>query len=956
MSALAPRRTEPSPRRGRMAWATHLVGVLALLVAGLVALPHTASAAPPVRDGSSEATAAASCWEIKQNVPTKPSGIYWLYTPELGAPQQFYCDQTTDGGGWVLIGRGREGWRMEHAGLGTPDQVRSTVTGPGAFAARQLPASTVDGLLGGQDVDELVDGVRLRRATNQAGTTWQETRFGFLNRDRWVWTFGARHATKEIRFDGVAGGSGLTANFGADNLYRRVNTESTAAQSWTRGFAFGGSVTGSPAAGSYVWSATTSTGWARPFTQMYLRPRLSAVSFPAIPDAGTSAQVQRPLAQSGALPTVFGVAGLATSAGELRTEVQAFTQVGNYVYVGGNFATVQRSASDTAPVAQPFLAAFHVDTGQWLSSFRPVLNNQVKSLAALPNGQVVAGGEFTQVNGQPAPGVVALNATTGASSTTFDVDVENRLTGSVLSVRSLQVSGPWLYLGGQFTHLSSGGGGSVYSRSVARVAVGNGAPDAGWTPAFNGAVNAVDPSPGGDRLYAAGYFTLVDGATANKGAALQTVAGAPLVPWTPRFSNSGAQFQFTVLAEGGRVWLGGSEHSFFSYNAGTLALASGNITLRGGDFQTSTAGPGIVYGGCHCDDFTYSEAYTWSNPGTTWTQADKIGIVGAWDSTTGEYLPEFTPISKTRNGHGAWASFVDSKGVLWLGGSYQSTVRTTGANQWSGGFARFAARDAQAPSRPSGLSLAASGAELTASWSASTDNSGTVRYELLRDDRVVATASGLSVTVPVPQERSRWFVRAVDPSGNRSPSTAVVTFDPAQAPAFDPVVQEGAQWSWRYDGAALPAGWASVGFDDGAWAQGAAPLGFGSTLVDTVIHTGAASTRPLSAQFRKEFQVADAGDWGSATVSVWVDDGAVVFLNGTEIGRRNLPTGTIGQGTYATAAPRTTSASQAPLELVVPGSLLVDGTNVLAVQTHLNYRSTPDVSMESTLTLESPGG
>ena len=55
------------------------------------------------RDGSTADLAAASCYEIKVNNPAAPDGVYWLQTPQLEAPAQFFCDQTTDGGGWVSI-------------------------------------------------------------------------------------------------------------------------------------------------------------------------------------------------------------------------------------------------------------------------------------------------------------------------------------------------------------------------------------------------------------------------------------------------------------------------------------------------------------------------------------------------------------------------------------------------------------------------------------------------------------------------------------------------------------------------------------------------------------------------------------------------------------------------------------------------------------------------------------
>ena len=92
-----------------------------------------AAAIDPAVLGTTPDAAAGSCWEIKQQNPSAADGDYWLLTPAMNAPQQFYCDQTTDGGGWVLVGKGRNGWDKNNTGQGkasellTPDTMAQQV-------------------------------------------------------------------------------------------------------------------------------------------------------------------------------------------------------------------------------------------------------------------------------------------------------------------------------------------------------------------------------------------------------------------------------------------------------------------------------------------------------------------------------------------------------------------------------------------------------------------------------------------------------------------------------------------------------------------------------------------------------------------------------------------------------------------------------------------------------------
>lgn len=937
--------------RGRVV-AAAVVSVLALVSAGLVAA-GTAHADPVLRDGSSPDKAALSCWEIKQNNPAAADGSYWLITPTLQAPVQLYCDQTTDGGGWVLIGKGREGWQDNYQGQGAVTDLAMVNRTPSGFNTVQLPSRTVDGLLNGGRVDSLSDGMRVLRAKSQDGSQWQNVNFKFAKRDRFVWTMPAAHQISWFQFDfGTKSGATSLPSFGNDQVWRRVTTSYAAALNWTAGFAYGSNnYSGSVSPSSFLWSPAATGYSPRPYAEVYLRPRLTAAntSFPAIGDQGTAASSQRAVASSYALPSDWGVTGNFNGrTAEGNAPVQSFAQIGNTVFVAGNFTTLQRGQSATETISQPTLAAFDSSTGQPVRTFSPTFNAQVKTIIAMPNGKLLAGGEFTVANGQPAVGTAMLDPVTGATDPSWDLIIENRLSSGVMIVRSLDVQGDYVYIGGSFTHLSTArNSNAVYAKHAARVGWSTSTPDGAWNPEFNGTVLDVDASADGSRLYASGYFSLSQAAAADKAAAVQAVAGAPLATptWTPTWSStSRTNYQWTI-SEGtnGRFYTGGSEHSLFGWSASTFDRLSGTITLQGGDFQTMAVAGNNLYAGCHCNNWAYQDAYTWSNVGTNWTQADKISWVGAWDAATGTYIPDFSPPFLNSDGGGLWAVYQDTHGNLWVGGDFTGARTSPTVNTWVGGFLRFPMNDHDAPSAPSGLaSTALTGTAVTLKWNAASDDSGSLSYEVLRDDRVVGTTSTTSLAVPLGGD-DRFFVRAVDTAGNRSASTRVL--GDLQPPADPTLVARGSTWSYRYSAGAPDPGWNAVGYDPSSWSTGAAPIGFGTTLVATDIYQPTTS-RPIVAYFRKDVSIADLSTVADLSISLVADDGAVLYVNGTEVGRVRMSAGADTYTTYANAAISTSTALANPVTFSVPVSLLREGTNTIAVSTHLNYRSSPNMSFE----------
>ena len=732
-------------------------------------------------DGGSVASAAASCWEIKRNDPTARSGAYWLWTPALMAPQQFWCDMERDGGGWVLIGRGREGWQTTANGVGSPEGLLVPRTG---FSTTQLPARTIDGLLDGRAVSGLHEGVRVRRALDPSGASWQEVRFSLPERGRWTWSFGAGHDVGRFSFtsrgDTVTGRAGTSRRLGPGDGYREMITTSPAGQGYRQGFAYGPRVTAGPGETSFLWSSQPGQGYARPYAEVYLRPRLLSSDFDDVALTGTPAVTRLPVASTWAVPSEWGVTGLASVRDdEGHVEVQAFAEWQGRVFVGGNFTTVQRGrdAAGRDRVSQPYLAAFDLVTGDFLPGFATELNGEVKALTVLPGGRLAVGGAFTRAGGGAVTGLTVVDATSGAVDPAFDLTLASS-GSSPTEVRDLEVIGASLYVSGAFTRARGGGQAAfVPVAHAARVAVGTGSVDASWNPGFNHPVNDSTPSPDGSAVYFAGHFTRTQGEVTRRVAVISTVPGAERIGrrWRPTWSHPQQDYQRAVAAGEGRIWVGGSQHALFGFAAQGYGTTSTSVTgYEGGDFQAISLGDGVVYAGCHCNEFTFQDARVFTKPIAGWSQADKISWVGAW-TRNGRYVSEFSPMMRSAAGAGVWATMVDSTGTLWAGGDLRSVQTSPTTSQWLGSFARFPLQDHEAPSTPGTLSaVAPAEGHVSVSWSASTDEGSAVSYEVLRNDRVVAMTAATSVDVPG-QPTDRFYVRAVDANGNRSASTGAVS-------------------------------------------------------------------------------------------------------------------------------------------------------------------------------------
>jgi hypothetical protein len=119
------------------------------------------------------------------------------------------------------------------------------------------------------------------------------------------------------------------------------------------------------------------------------------------------------------------------------------------------------------------------------------------------------------------------------------------------------------------------------------------------------------------------------------------------------------------------------------------------------------------------------------------------------------------------------------------------------------------------------------------------------------------------------------------------------------AAVTDVLVPAGATWRYLDTGANAGTAWTAPTFNDSAWRTGAAQLGDGDGDEATVVRSGPSTNRYITTYFRHSFTATEIRRYAALSLELKRDDGAVVYLNGREVARSNMPSGAVGYRTRA---------------------------------------------------------
>lgn len=370
--------------------------------------------------------------------------------------------------------------------------------------------------------------------------------------------------------------------------------------------------------------------------------------------------------------------------------VLAITSTGDRMFAGGEFHQV-RGGPRSPVLDRANLVAFDAVSGE-ISDAAPELDGAVWAVEA-SGDSVYVGGSFRNVDGVPYPGLVKIDADTGAVDPTF------KPRRATVGTRQLELVDGRLFVGGSFGRRLLAldpvtGADTNYVKTVIGGKIEN---SAGATSVFSFSIN-----PAGTRLVAVGNFTTIDGASRPRAFMLDLGStGATLAEWyyepladkcasnTPvrqaylndvDFSPSGDWF---VLAASGFVPARQSQIGTHVCDAAARFETSVAhptrptwINYTGGDTLTSAVVTGAaVYVQGHQRWLDNPLGYDTAGPGAVVRKG-----IGAIDPVTGRAL-DWDPVKQS--GIGGFGFHV-TPGGLWIG---SESKRFGGEPHWGIAFA-----------------------------------------------------------------------------------------------------------------------------------------------------------------------------------------------------------------------------------------------------------------------------
>jgi hypothetical protein len=162
------------------------------------------------------------------------------------------------------------------------------------------------------------------------------------------------------------------------------------------------------------------------------------------------------------------------------------------------------------------------------------------------------------------------------------------------------------------------------------------------------------------------------------------------------------------------------------------------------------------------------------------------------------------------------------------------------------------------------------------------------------------------------------------------------------------LIKFGSTWDYLDNGTDQGTAWRSATTVTG-WSTGIASFGYGDEQRTTISYGANPNAKYITTYFRYTLNIVNIASYDSFRIRMYADDGAIVYVNGTQ---RAITSNVAGGAAYnVTATAASADNGHAVLTTYnVPKAGFISGDNIIAVEVHQNVATTPDMMFDLELT------
>ncbi|MCM8530211.1 MAG: FecR family protein, partial [Lentisphaeraceae bacterium] len=248
------------------------------------------------------------------------------------------------------------------------------------------------------------------------------------------------------------------------------------------------------------------------------------------------------------------------------------------------------------------------------------------------------------------------------------------------------------------------------------------------------------------------------------------------------------------------------------------------------------------------------------------------------------------------------------------------------------------------PGEQMGLYLDKAGETLTGKVSLSFDKQKNLRYKILAysksktvyESKVYKADDKYALNIPT-KDSQDLIIEMKVMSGNvtngilKVNDLSLIT-EGSRPYEGDVLIQSHSEWRYHFKGQPAQE-WKTREFDDSNWLKGESSIGYGDEDLRTIIGGNELRKSVYNIYLRHQFDIGDleVNSLKNLKAHLLADDGAILFINGKEALRYNLPEGPLNEETRALKTFTRNNGEMIYSNFSIPAKMLTSGENTVSV-------------------------